>query len=127
MVRPKTYHDRTSTSLSFEKQMLNEFMELCWRERKTVSEKVTEMMQQELQKNVMGLTNPIKISYGETNKDNHKDCWRHNLDQWIFIDHQEAKEMIESLPSKQLVVVYHNANKLKQQLQLKMTGKITID
>ncbi|HSX48667.1 MAG TPA: hypothetical protein VLE44_00215 [Candidatus Saccharimonadales bacterium] len=66
MVRPRTYHDRTSTSLSFEKQMLNEFLELCRTERKSISEKVTEMIQQELEKNVIGLNNPINVGYQDS-------------------------------------------------------------
>lgn len=63
MVRPKTYHDRTSTSVSFEKQLLNEFNELCVKERKTLSEKIGELVQEQLEKNAVGISNPIGLRY----------------------------------------------------------------
>src|SRR5690242_4343037 len=67
MVRPKLYHDRTSTSLSLEKQMLADFLDLCHKERKTLTEKLNEMVQEELEKNAIGNeTNPIAIPYKNT-------------------------------------------------------------
>jgi hypothetical protein len=123
----KKYRHRLYVGFNFEQDRIKEFEDLCWRERKTMSDKLNEMISEQLEKNAVGLNNPIKISYGETNKDNHKDCWRNNLDQWIPIDSQEAREMISSLPKEQLPVIYANTRKLKQQLDLKMSGKIILD
>jgi hypothetical protein len=126
MPAAKKFRNRLYVGFNFEADRIREFEEICWRERKSMSEKLNEMVEEQLEKNVAGLNNPIKISYGETNKDNHKDCWRHNLDRWIFIDNLEAKEMIESLPKEQLPIVFANTKRLNQHVSLLMHGKITL-
>ncbi len=67
MGRPKAYSDRTSTSFSCEKAVLDDFLELCWKEKISLSEKLQTYMEQELKKD-MGLANPIKVSYEAQNK-----------------------------------------------------------
>ena len=50
-------------------------------------------MVRELEKNALGTDNPIKISYGETNKDNHKDCWK----QLTLYEATPKNEIIQNL------------------------------
>jgi len=65
--RPKLYNDRTSTSFSCERAVLDDFLELCWREKTSLSEKLQTYMEEELKKE-KGILNPIKIEYNTQNK-----------------------------------------------------------
>lgn len=64
-MRRKEYRDRQPVTISLEKDRYKDFTDLCDRERKSISLKFSEMLEEELQKNVIGECNPIRISYGE--------------------------------------------------------------
>lgn len=78
-------------TLNFETDRYKEFQDLCWSERKSVSEKIDEMITETLEKKVMGSQNPINVSYGEEQEK----PLQLDLTQWI--DHveqvQEQKEL----------------------------------
>lgn len=64
-MRRKEYRDRQAVTISVEKDIFTDFIDLCDRERKSISLKFSEMMEEELQKNVMGEINPLRIRYGD--------------------------------------------------------------
>jgi hypothetical protein len=131
MVRPKTYHDRTSTSISFERQMLNEFLELCRTERKTFSEKVSEMIQEQLEKekNAIGSdSNPINICYNIDCQDEVKA--KNTLDYYIdkrlvtqkyFLEEYKEKDDQTLDRYEALTLTMHSA--VKQTKYYRQTGK----
>lgn len=68
-MKRKEYRSRLEVLLSVERDRWPDFVDLCDREHKSVSLKFSEMLEEELQKNVIGESNPLKIMYGiEENK-----------------------------------------------------------
>lgn len=61
--RPRVYSDRTSTSFSCEKVVLEDFLELCWKEKTSLGEKLQTFMEQELKKEVGLTATPIAVAY----------------------------------------------------------------
>lgn len=64
-MRRKEYRNRQPVTLSVEKDRWKDFEELCDKERKSVSLKIAEMLEEELEKKALGGQNPINISYGK--------------------------------------------------------------
>ena len=62
-MKRKSFRDRSQVLLSVEKDRWKDFTELCDKERKSTSFKFDEMLSEELQKNALGLENPIGIAY----------------------------------------------------------------
>lgn len=122
----QTYRQRGQMLISAEQNLIEEFQELCWKERKSMSVKFTELMQEELQKNEVGQSNPLNISYGLKHIFVSKN---RNIPLTLdrFIDSTEAKELINEIPNEALGKFFnYNVKKLSQQVQLKQTGKITV-
>lgn len=66
LVRPKIYGKsrmRTTTCIMCDGQILEEFKELCFKEGKSMSESLQEFMAEKLEKNALGVSNPISIIY----------------------------------------------------------------
>lgn len=64
-MRRKEYRERWPVTLSVEKDRWRDFEDLCDKERKSLSLKISEMLEKELQKNAFGEETPIKIRYGK--------------------------------------------------------------
>lgn len=64
MTKRKSFRNRTQANLQVERDRWLEFIELCDKERKSVSLKIDEMLAEELQKNALGAQTPINILYG---------------------------------------------------------------
>ena len=64
-MRRKDYRDRQPVTISLEKERYRDFTDLCDKERKSISFKFSEMVEEELQKNAVGEVNPIRIRYVE--------------------------------------------------------------
>ena len=54
--------------------------------------------------NYSAKTCPIGISFGKSNEDSHKDCWK-DLEKWKMLDRQEIKERVGSLPKEKLPTI----------------------
>lgn len=69
MVRPRDYRERVVKTLNFEKNVYEEYEELCFKERISVSKKLQEFMSEQIQiqKNALGLNNPIGVGYTSYN------------------------------------------------------------
>lgn len=57
------FHDRNQMLISVERDLAEEFKTLCDKERKSISLKFKELMEEEIQKNEIGHVNPISIEY----------------------------------------------------------------
>lgn len=63
-MKRKEYRQRQPVTLSVEKDRWKDFEDLCDKERKSISLKVAEMLEEELQKNALGVArepNPLNI------------------------------------------------------------------
>lgn len=64
MPAPSKYRNIHRLNINIEKDMLNEFRDLCWEERKSLSDKINELIVETVEKKVVGSQNPLNISYG---------------------------------------------------------------
>lgn len=79
-------------TLSVEKDRWKDFEELCYKERKSVSLKIAEMLEEELEKKALGESNPIRISYGtEKEKPSQSDIR-------IWLSRDDAVRMAAAVP-----------------------------
>ena len=67
-MKRKNYRERKQILFSIEKEDFDAFHLLCERERKSLSLKLAEIIEEELQKNELGRENPIGIDFTRTNK-----------------------------------------------------------
>jgi hypothetical protein len=103
MPAPKKYHSRTYVGFNFEADRIKDFEHLCWTEHKTMSEKINEMVNGELEKNAIRAPNPINVSFDpEHNKDtvSHNDCWK-QLTMYDAVEHQEMLDRTKRLDKSQ--------------------------
>lgn len=124
MAAAKKYTAKTSCTFTTEAEVLEEFKVACQKEGTNVSNGLTEIMREKNAK-YSAKTSPIGISFGKSNEDSHKDCWK-DLEKWIMLDRQEIKERVRSLPKEKLPTIFYNSNLIKQFTQIKMDGKVTI-
>jgi hypothetical protein len=92
------FRDRTQVLISTERDRFKEFQQLCDKESKSVSLKLKEMIEQELEKNVMGLHNPIAINFA-------RPCANNSLDYYIdngFVTKQYWKKELENNSNEKL-------------------------
>lgn len=69
MGRPSTLHEPITKIIMVERGRLDEFALLCREKGISVSEGMRQLVEQELEKNAIGESNPIRIRYGlEENK-----------------------------------------------------------
>jgi seryl-tRNA synthetase len=90
MMKRKEYRERQSVLISFERDRYKDFIDLCDRERKSVSLKINEMLEEELEKNVIGEANPIRIRYEEKQQQNKFS--QSTLDDWLSQIQQVAHD-----------------------------------
>ena len=82
---------------NMERDMHKEFQELCWSERKTVSEKLNELIMEVIEKKALGDQTPINISYGkEQDKPSQSD-----IRQWLPREDAIRMAAAVSMDSKQ--------------------------
>ena len=113
------------TMLYLDETMLSDFKRLCADKYQiSASEGLRQLIEQELEKNEVGLNNPTNIPYGLHNKHIYVSGISVNLDK--FLDSKGAKKIVEEIPREQIHTAFANSKKIFQQLQLKTEGKITI-
>lgn len=122
-MKRQEYRQRKGIFFNVEQNAWEAFQELCDKERKTISLKLNEMLKEELQKNEIGRSNPLNLSYGiHTNKSTNGITI--SMDR--FIDVKEAKESVKEIPNEILCKFFnYNIKKINQQIQYKITGRIT--
>src|SRR6476469_7101417 len=91
----KEYRPKKMISANIDLENLKKFDDVCWMEHKDRTEKLQELIYEAIQKNQVGLTNPIKVPYNENKK---VPTWR----QLLLTDLQdftvnECKEKIFSI------------------------------
>ena|SRR5690242_5931090 len=126
MVRERRYKRSTSFLMNTDYDVLEDFRKLCSNERKDVSEKLNELIREELQKNVVGVGTPINIPYSNDINQSGKKDYSISLcfDKFLGID--EIKPMVNQIPIESLSKAFSNSRRLYQQLQFKTEGKITV-
>lgn len=67
-MRRKEYRSREQVLFSAERDLISEFRELCDKENKSLSLKLNEMIQEELEKNEWAADNPLRINFSRANK-----------------------------------------------------------
>ena len=81
-MKRKEYRVRQTVTFSAERDRYQDFEELCDKEHKSISFKLSEMIDGELQKNALGLSeNPIGVLYNLYNNPN-KSCQK-DLTEWF--------------------------------------------
>jgi hypothetical protein len=88
-MKRKEYRERQSVLISFERDRYKDFIDLCDRERKSVSLKINEMLEEELEKNATGEVNPIRIRYREKQQNKFSQS---TLDDWLSQIQQVAHD-----------------------------------
>jgi hypothetical protein len=107
MVRERRYKHRTSFLMNTDLEVLEDFRKLCSDERKDVSEKLNEMIREEIRKKVMGC-NPISVNYN-MNDEGIKSSKLEGLDRYIeenYVTSKQWKEFFDKKDSYDIIMKY---------------------
>ena len=96
-MRRLNYKDRRQFLLSIDREDLEVFQKICDNERKSMSFKLNELVQEEIQKNELGCDNPIGINFNQTNKSVHRKPTMEDYIQQAQI--AETEEQLDRLKS----------------------------
>ena len=107
----------TVKTFTLDAQRMDEFHELCQKTRKTMSEYIRELVEQELEKKVIGQLNPLNIKY----HDNNKSFDEFPTDRAFKVEEAHTKireEYLEKNVPLHYAYAYHN--NMQQVIALKM-------
>jgi hypothetical protein len=113
-MKRKDYHNRLPILISVEKDRWRDFQELCDRERKSYSFKLNELMEDELEKNAIGVCNPIKIRYG---KEQHKPIQTELIAWFSVVDTTTEQNELNKIKGQALEIARRTD---KRSMELKM-------
>ena len=65
MVATTKYRNIHRFNVNIEKDRFNDFKDLCWEERKSISDKINELIIETVEKKALGDQTPINVSYGK--------------------------------------------------------------
>ena len=123
MVNQRKYRTRVCFSFNTDRDLLDQAQQAAKSKGLTTSEYLTILMREDIQKNLMGLNNPLNLSY--TNNIN---CFKPQilipLDR--FIESKEARTITNTVVTNQRHTGFANTKKIYQQFQIITTGKVTI-
>lgn len=112
MPAPNKYRNIHRLNVNIEKDMLNEFRDLCWSEKKTLSDKINELIVETVEKKALGERNPIDVQYGIPEKKHLQVEEQLTIEQFI--------EKVRQIESSQVIGKLQGVLKQKQQhLRLK--------
>lgn len=98
-----------------------DFRKLCAETGITLSEGIRQLMEQELEKNEVGETNPTNIQYGIHANNNSVNL---TLDKFMRVD--DARNIVSKIAEQDLPKAHNNTRLIIQQIQFRQEGKITL-
>lgn len=95
MPAPSKYRNIHRLNINIERDMFNDFKDLCWDERKSISDKINELILETVEKKAFGDQTPIKISY---NRPQQKASPMSQSDIRLWLPRNEALLMAKRYP-----------------------------